>query len=355
MIRYLPFLLLLFGLHAFADNATYIKGPALIESTTTTATAAGTTTLTVSSNTNQEFTGSTTQNVVLPNATTLANGRRFKIWNRSTGALTLKDNGANTLATVPAGVDLDALLISNGTSNGTWSIETVARPVAAGGTGSTTLTANNVILGNGTSAVQFVAPSTSGNVLTSNGTTWQSTAPAASSGKSTGELFMFAGTSCPANSVAADGTNALRTGGTECGGGSCANLYAAIGCAHGCADGTHFNFPDIRGKFVRGYSNGATNDPDKASRTACATGGNTGDAVGSCQADATQKNGLALSDPGHSHTTNAITSGGTWDFSGGASYGNTATVNSNTTGITLGGGDNETRPINVGVLYCIQY
>jgi len=49
-------------------------------------------------------------------------------------------------------------------------------PVANGGTSLATLTANNVILGNGTSAPTFVAPSTSGNVLTSNGTTWQSTA-----------------------------------------------------------------------------------------------------------------------------------------------------------------------------------
>ena len=55
---------------------------------------------------------------------------------------------------------------------------TGATPVANGGTGLSTITANNVILGNGTSAVQLVAPSTSGNVLTSNGTTWQSTAPA---------------------------------------------------------------------------------------------------------------------------------------------------------------------------------
>ena len=51
-------------------------------------------------------------------------------------------------------------------------------PVANGGTGATTLTANNVLLGNGTSAPLAIAPSTSGNVLTSNGTTWQSTAPA---------------------------------------------------------------------------------------------------------------------------------------------------------------------------------
>jgi hypothetical protein len=63
-------------------------------------------------------------------------------------------------------------------------------PVANGGTSLTTLTANNVMLGNGTSAPLFVAPSTSGNVLTSNGTTWQSTAPAAS-GASKGQAIAF--------------------------------------------------------------------------------------------------------------------------------------------------------------------
>jgi hypothetical protein len=49
-------------------------------------------------------------------------------------------------------------------------------PVANGGTGASTLTANNVLLGNGTSAVQVVAPGASGNLLTSNGTTWTSAA-----------------------------------------------------------------------------------------------------------------------------------------------------------------------------------
>jgi hypothetical protein len=58
-------------------------------------------------------------------------------------------------------------------------------PVANGGTGLTTLTANNVILGNGTSTPSFVAPSTSGNVLTSNGSTWQSTVPAVTLGANT--------------------------------------------------------------------------------------------------------------------------------------------------------------------------
>jgi hypothetical protein len=57
---------------------------------------------------------------------------------------------------------------------------TNALGVASGGSGAATFTANSVLLGNGTSAFQVVAPSTAGNVLTSNGTTWQSTAPAAS-------------------------------------------------------------------------------------------------------------------------------------------------------------------------------
>lgn len=49
--------------------------------------------------------------------------------------------------------------------------------VADGGTGRSTLTANNVIVGNGTSAVNFVAPGTSGNALVSNGSTWISGLP----------------------------------------------------------------------------------------------------------------------------------------------------------------------------------
>jgi len=49
--------------------------------------------------------------------------------------------------------------------------------VNKGGTGSNTLTLNNVLLGNGTSALQTIAPGTNGNVLTSDGTTWLSSPP----------------------------------------------------------------------------------------------------------------------------------------------------------------------------------
>ena len=67
-------------------------------------------------------------------------------------------------------------------STGAFTTVTATTPigVASGGTGLATLTANNVILGNGTSTPNFVAPGTNGNVLVSNGTTWTSAAPAAS-------------------------------------------------------------------------------------------------------------------------------------------------------------------------------
>ena len=63
-------------------------------------------------------------------------------------------------------------------------------PVANGGTGAATLTANNVLLGNGTSALQAVAPGTTGNILTSNGTTWISAAASGGGGTHTiGESY----------------------------------------------------------------------------------------------------------------------------------------------------------------------
>lgn len=47
-------------------------------------------------------------------------------------------------------------------------------PVSKGGSGSSTLALNHVVLGNGSGAVQSVAPGLAGNVLVSDGTTWTS-------------------------------------------------------------------------------------------------------------------------------------------------------------------------------------
>lgn len=49
--------------------------------------------------------------------------------------------------------------------------------VANGGTGSVSLPANSVLLGNGVSALQAVAPGASGNILTSDGSSWVSQVP----------------------------------------------------------------------------------------------------------------------------------------------------------------------------------
>lgn len=67
---------------------------------------------------------------------------------------------------------------------------TNALVVSSGGTGRANLTANSVLLGNNTSAVNFVAPGASGNVLTSNGTTWVSQTPSA--GVTTGKAIAMA-------------------------------------------------------------------------------------------------------------------------------------------------------------------
>ncbi|MGI9139211.1 MAG: hypothetical protein ACR2IM_09240, partial [Sediminibacterium sp.] len=58
---------------------------------------------------------------------------------------------------------------------GIWNGTTIS--VANGGTGATSLSANGVLIGNGTSPISTVAPSTNGNVLTSNGTNWISSTP----------------------------------------------------------------------------------------------------------------------------------------------------------------------------------
>lgn len=103
------------------------------------------------------------------NLTVDAKGRITAASNGTAGSGTV----TSVAATVPAFLSVSGSPI---TTSGTLAITLsgTALPVANGGTSLTTLTANNVILGNGTSAPTFVAPGTTGNVLTSNGTTWTS-------------------------------------------------------------------------------------------------------------------------------------------------------------------------------------
>lgn len=136
------------------------------------------------------------------------------------------------------------------------------------------------------------------------------------------------------------------TGYLECDGSSLpratyASLFAVIGTTYGAADSSHFNIPDLRGRFLRGWDHSAGLDPDSAARTAVTATGATmtaGDHVGTEQADAFEA---------HVHTEGI--SWGSGAQSGSGAQGSAATAD------TGSAGGNETRPANTYVMFCIKY
>lgn len=153
----------------------------------------------------------------------------------------------------------------------------------------------------------------------------------------TAMVVAYAGTSAPSGWLLCDGSAVSRT--------TYSALFAIIGVTHGQGDGsTTFNVPDYRGRFLRGVDGSAGNDPDKASRSTMATGGNSGNNVGSVQSDQYAS---------HTHTdtaTSVVTNGGilgsfpVWNISGGVT-GSRSVANS---------GGNETRPKNAYVNFIIK-
>ena len=113
--------------------------------------AAGTTVLTSSSTQVQAVTGTTTQTIQLPQATTLLKGTFYTISNASSGLVTVKDNAGTILETIPSGGAAQFLCANNATSAGTWGIRVFA--------------ASNTTWGN--SALNYT-----GNIT---GATWQGT------------------------------------------------------------------------------------------------------------------------------------------------------------------------------------
>lgn len=135
----------------------------------------------------------------------------------------------------------------------------------------------------------------------------------------------------------ADGSAVSRT--------TYAELFAKLGVIHGQGDGaTTFNLPDKRGRFSRGWDDGAGIDPDAGSRVADATGGDSGDNVGSVQDDDLKS---------HLHTTDAKF-GGALGSAARGTHADTPTTQDLDLTSNLTGGD-ETRPKNKYVWVGIAY
>ena len=123
---------------------------------------------------------SSTFTLSLTAAATLGDGFALAIANTGVGVITVDPAGSETIGgsatlTLAAG---DAIVTMCNGSNWIVASDKISTlPVANGGTGASTLTANYALLGNGTSALQMIAPGASGNFLTSDGTTWASTTP----------------------------------------------------------------------------------------------------------------------------------------------------------------------------------
>jgi hypothetical protein len=145
--------------------------------------------------------GTATRTIIAPSAS--SGGRQFYIVvNKTSSTQSIKLCGAGPTTGVTITANSSAICAWNGSDfiqiaslvNLATNV-TGTLPVANGGTGAATLTANNVLLGNGTSALQVVAPSTANNALLSNGTTWTSAAlPVIGIGQTMQSVVRVAGT-----------------------------------------------------------------------------------------------------------------------------------------------------------------
>lgn len=122
---------------------------------------------------NARIRGLSTLGPVITDATGLLSSSSYQTaLNNLAGAVTsgsyLRGNGTNiALSTIQTG-DVAFSAIS-GTASLTSQVTGIL-PVTNGGTGASTLTAHDVLIGNGAGVVTAITPSTSGKVLTSNGT-----------------------------------------------------------------------------------------------------------------------------------------------------------------------------------------
>jgi hypothetical protein len=133
----------------------------VIENLTATPTSAGTLTLTSASSAVQQFTGSTTHTMVMPNATTLSTGTNYQVMNRSTGAVAVQANGGGLLQSMAGNSIMFMYLTNNSTAAGTWDLSYIP-PAGGGGT----VTSVSVVTANGFAGTVATATSTPAITLT---------------------------------------------------------------------------------------------------------------------------------------------------------------------------------------------
>lgn len=104
------------------DSSSNLSADSFIDGFRSVVTAAGTTTLVVGDVKYQEFTGSTTQTVVLPVVTTMVNGQEFIITNLSSGVITVQSSGANAIQAMAANSRIRATVhdTTGGTGIASW-------------------------------------------------------------------------------------------------------------------------------------------------------------------------------------------------------------------------------------------
>lgn len=238
-----------------------------------------------------------------------------------------------------------------------------------------TLTGNVDITFPAVGRTLFIANNTTGNYVVTLKCAGAGTSATVAQGRN--GFFVFDGTNVivdnasatPAGAVTAFAMSTAPAGWLECDGSAIsrttyATLFTAIGTTFGTGDGsTTFNIPDLRGYFVRGWANAGAIDPARVfgSVQAAAVESHTHVFTGAPLAPhphpfrVTGSSTPADGVPGLNNAGSAVTftyTGTTPTDNPGeslaaASAGTPAGTNANY------GGD-ETRPINVALMYCIK-
>lgn len=144
------------------------------------------------------------------------------------------------------------------------------------------------------------------------------------------------------------------------------DLWRAIGTSWGGINGSSFNLPNLRGRFLRGVDLDAKVDPDAKSRKS-STGAVIGARVGSFQEDRYERHDHKISDPRHSHSATNGQSFVQWNGNGrdgvlaafqfqGIPVPLSKITDTEATGITVqkNGDSEETRPKNASVYWIIK-